>query len=267
MRVDVLSIFPEALEHYLSQSLLGRARREGVLDVRVRDLREGASDAHRTIDDTPFGGGAGMVFAPEPVFRAVELFDCPRPLFLLSPSGRRFDQGMARDLARTPGTFSLLCGRYEGVDERIASHLVDGEISIGDFVLAGGELASLVVIEAVARLIPGVIGNDESSVEESFSSGLLEYPQYTRPARFRDWSVPEVLMSGDHARIARWRAAEALWRTIVRRPDLIALKGGLEEAEVQLLAEHGYPQGSGEVLALGVARAAGDDAFEERGKK
>jgi tRNA (guanine37-N1)-methyltransferase len=206
-----------------------------------------------------------MVFSPEPVFRAVELFDSPRPLFLLSPSGRRFDQEMARDLATKKGSFSLLCGRYEGVDERIARHLVDGEISIGDFVLGGGELACLVVIEAVARLVTGVIGNEASSLEESFSKGLLEYPHYTRPAMFRDWSVPEVLLSGDHARIARWRAAEALWRTIVRRPDLIAARGGLDGAEVELLAEHGYPQEPAEVPESNMARTAGDDGIEERG--
>jgi tRNA (guanine37-N1)-methyltransferase len=185
-----------------------------------------------------------MVLAPEPVFRAVEGVEgmpegLPRPLILLSPSGRRFDQVAAQELAGRTGGFSLLCGRYEGVDQRVADHLVDEELSVGDFVLAGGELAALVVIEAVVRLLPGVLGNDQSAADESFSAGLLEYPQFTRPAEYRGWDVPDVLRSGDHGRVDRWRKAEALVRTLRRRPDLVAARGGLSEDEVRLLVEHG----------------------------
>lgn len=178
-----------------------------------------------------------MVLKPEPVFAAVEaVTDAPRPLLLLGPGGRRFDQAMAVELAAGPG-FSLLCGRYEDVDQRIREHLCDDEISIGDYVLAGGEVAAMVVIEAVGRLVPGVMGNDESGTEESFSDGLLEYPQYTRPAEFRGWAVPEVLRSGDHGRIERWRRAQSLARTARERPDLIAARGGLTEEEQRLVAE------------------------------
>jgi len=240
LRVAVFSIFPETIETYCRESIVGRAQRDGVFEVTVHDLRAGADDARRSVDDSPFGGGAGMVLAPEPVFNAVERADPPRPLLLMSPSGVPFDQRRARELASMPA-FSLLCGRYEGVDDRVASHLVDGELSIGDYVLSGGELAALVVIEAVCRLVPGALGNEASVEEESFSDGLLEYPQYTRPADFRGLEVPEVLRSGDHQRVARWRHAEALHRTLERRPDLIARRGGLSEAEVRLLAEHGYP--------------------------
>jgi tRNA (guanine37-N1)-methyltransferase len=219
MRIDVFSIFPEYLEGPLGVSLLGRARAEGRLDVRLHDPREHTDDVHRSVDDAPFGGGAGMVMAPEPLFRAVEAADPPRPLYLLAAAGRRFDQALARELAAGEG-FSLLCGRYEGVDQRVADHLCDGELSVGDYVLAGGEAAALVVIEAVGRLVAGVMGNAGSADEESFTDGLLEYPQYTRPAEFRGWAVPEVLRSGDHARIAAWRREEARRRTAARRPDL-----------------------------------------------
>ena len=177
-----------------------------------------------------------MVLAPDPIFRAVEAIDPPRPLLLLGPGGRRFDQAVAAELAAGDG-FSLLCGRYEGVDERVRRHLVDDELSIGDYVLAGGEAAAFVVVEAVTRLIPGVMGNDASADDESFTSGLLEYPQYTRPADFRGWAVPEVLRSGDHGRVARWRRAQALRRTLDHRPDLIATRGGLSAEERALLAE------------------------------
>jgi tRNA (guanine37-N1)-methyltransferase len=166
----------------------------------------------------------------------------PHPLVLLTPGGRRFDQRVAREYAGLPGGFSLLCGRYEGVDERVADHLVDEELSVGDFVLAGGELAALVVVESVVRLIPGVLGNEASAEDESFADGLLEYPQYTRPASFRGWEVPEVLRSGDHGQVGDWRRVQALVRTLKRRPDLIAERGGLTDAEVQLLAEHGEVQ-------------------------
>jgi tRNA (guanine37-N1)-methyltransferase len=238
VRIDVFTIFPQMVEHFVDQSLLGRARREGRLDVRVHDLRSCATDPHRSVDDAPFGGGAGMVLMPEPVFAAVEAVDPPRPLFYLSPAGRRFDQAVARELAALEG-FSLLCGRYEGVDERIREHLCDGELSIGDFVLSGGEVAAMVVVEAVARLVPGVMGNVASAEDESFSDGLLEYPHYTRPANFRGWTVPEVLRSGDHGRIARWRRAQALRRTLDRRPDLIEARGGISAEERKLLAEFG----------------------------
>jgi tRNA (guanine37-N1)-methyltransferase len=223
LRVDVFTIFPEIVEGFSSQSLLGKARERGVLDVRTRDLREHTTDAHRTVDDAPFGGGAGMVLMPDPLVAAIEAADPPRPLFLLGPGGRRFDQGIARELAATDG-FSLLCGRYEGVDQRVVDGWCDGELSIGDYVLAGGEVAAMVVLEAVGRLVPGVMGNAESSTEESFSAGLLEYPQFTRPAEFRGHAVPEVLRSGDHARIARWRHAQALVRTAVSRPDLLGAR-------------------------------------------
>jgi len=179
-----------------------------------------------------------MVLAPEPIFTVVEREDPPRPLLLMGPGGRRFDQAMAEQLASGDG-FSLLCGRYEGVDHRVREHLVDGEISLGDFVLAGGEVAALAVLEAVTRLVPGVMGNDESSVEESFSGGLLEYPQYTRPAEFRGWEVPSVLRSGDHGSVGRWRRAQSLARTLRERPDLIERRGGLSEEERGLLAEFG----------------------------
>src|SRR5689334_13929165 len=220
MRVDVFTIFPELIEPALRVSLLGRACEAGLVDVRLHDARDSATDRHRSVDDTPFGGGAGMVMAPGPLLDAVEAVVPPRPLFLLAAGGRRFDQACARDLAVLDG-FSLVCGRYEGVDQRVADHLCDGELSVGDYVLAGGEAAALVVIDAVARLVPGVMGNEASSTEESFGGARLEYPQYTRPADFRGWEVPEVLRSGDHARVARWRRAQAIRRTLAQRPDLV----------------------------------------------
>lgn len=238
--IEVLTLFPEAVEAYLETSIVGRARRGGLVEVVVHDLRVAAPPPHRSVDDAPFGGGPGMVLAPEPVFAAVEQLQPVRPLYLLSPAGRRFDQASALELVAL-GRFSLLCGRYEGVDERIAAHLVDGELSIGDYVLAGGELAALVVAEAVIRLVPGALGNAGSPEEESFTDGLLEHAQYTRPAVFRGWAVPEVLRSGDHGRVARWRLADSLARTLARRPDLLERRGGLSEAEARLLLEHGYP--------------------------
>ncbi len=244
MRIDVFSIFPEFFAGPFDASLLGRARAGGLLDLRVHDPREFATDRHRTVDDTPYGGGAGMVMTPGPLFEAVEAADPPRPLFLLAAGGRRFDQAVARELAAGPG-FSLLCGRYEGVDQRVADELCDGELSVGDFVLAGGEAAAVVVVDAVARLLPGVMGNDESGGEESFSTAsegtpLLEYPQYTRPVDFRGHLVPDVLRSGDHARVARWRRAQALRRTLERRPDLFVGRS-LTPAEDALLREFPDP--------------------------
>jgi tRNA (guanine37-N1)-methyltransferase len=236
MEIHVFTALPQILEAPLSASLLGRARERGVVDVRVHDLRAYTTDRHRSLDDTPFGGGAGMVLMPEPVFRAVEEVKPPRPLLLLDPGGRRFDQSVASELAAGDG-FSLLCGRYEGVDERVREHLVDGELSIGDYVLAGGEAAAFVVVEAVTRLVPGVMGNDASAGEESFVDGLLEHPQYTRPADFRGWVVPEVLRSGDHGRVARWRRAQSVARTVAERPDLVEARGGLSAEESSLLEE------------------------------
>jgi tRNA (guanine37-N1)-methyltransferase len=236
MRIDVLTIFPGMVGDFADQSLLGRARRNGLLDLRVHDLRDATADNHRTVDDTPFGGGAGMVLMAEPIFATVDAVAPPRPLLLLGPAGRRLDQAYARELADLDG-FSLLCGRYEGVDERVRTHLVDGEISIGDYVLAGGEVAAMVILEAVGRLVPGVMGNDTSADDESFADGLLEYPQYTKPAELRGWSVPEVLRSGDHGKVARWRRAQSLRRTIERRPDLIEGRGGLTPDEQRLLDE------------------------------
>jgi tRNA (guanine37-N1)-methyltransferase len=240
MRIDLFTIFPEYLEGPLAASLLGKARERGVLDVRTHDLRNWTDDRHRSTDDTPFGGGAGMVMTPGPIFAAVEAVEPPRPLYLLSASGRRFDQRLAEELAAGGGC-SLICGRYEGVDQRVADHLCDGELSVGEYVLAGGEAAALVVVEAVARLVPGVMGNAASGQQESFADGLLEYPQYTRPAEFRGWEVPEVLRSGDHARVARWRRREALRRTLERRPDLVDRP--LTDDERQLLDEQPLEEG------------------------
>ena len=242
MRIDVFTIFPAMVEHFAAQSLVGRARSSGALDIRVHDLRAGADDPHRSVDDAPFGGGAGMVLRPGPVFAAVEAVAPPRPLYYLGPAGRRIDQPLVRTLAAGEG-FSLLCGRYEGVDQRIVDHLCDGELSVGDVVLSGGEVAAMVAIEAVGRLVPGVMGNATSADDESFSVGLLEYPHYTRPADFRGWTVPDVLRSGDHGRIARWRRAQSLRRTIDRRPDLVAAQGGLGAADREVLAEFGLDGG------------------------
>ena len=239
MKVDVFSIFPEMVTGYTNQSILGRSIESGILEVSVHDLRLATSDKHRTIDDPPFGGGAGMVLMPEPVFKAVEEVNPQRPLILLGPSGRKFDQRLANELSDLEG-FSLLCGRYEGVDERIRTDLCDDEISIGDFVLAGGELAALTDIETVARLAQGVLGNESSTKEESFSDGLLEYPQFTRPSSFRELEVPEILLSGDHGKIERWRKAASLAKTLSLRPDLIETRGGLSEEDKKLLEEYGF---------------------------
>lgn len=233
MRIDVFTIFPDLVRGFAGESLLGKATERGLLDIRVHDPRAQTVDVHRTVDDAPFGGGAGMVLKPEPLVAAIEAADPPRPLYLLGPGGDRLDQDRARELAAGEG-FSLLCGRYEGVDQRVVDHWCDGELSIGDYVLAGGEVAAMVVLEAVGRLVPGVMGNDESATEESFSSGLLEYPQYTRPAEFGVHGVPDVLRSGDHARVERWRRAQALVRTARRRPDLLATRPVTADDEVVL---------------------------------
>jgi tRNA (guanine37-N1)-methyltransferase len=221
-RIDVLTLFPEVVERYAAESILGRAAARDVWQLTTHDIRSATSDPHRTVDDSPFGGGAGMVMKAEPIVRTVEsIVDLPRPLIAVTPSGRPLTQAVARELAATNG-FSLLCGRYEGFDQRALDLVVDDEISVGDFVLAGGELAALCIIEASVRLLPGALGNDASSDDESFSDGLLEYPHYTKPAEFRGLNVPEVLRSGDHARVQRWRRAASLRRTAARRPDLYA---------------------------------------------
>lgn len=236
MRIDVITLFPALVDGFCSETMVGRARRAGLVELRLHDPRDATTDVHRSVDDAPFGGGAGMVMNAAPLFDIVEEREPPRPLFLLGPSGRRFDQQTARDLAALPG-FSMICGRYEGVDHRVREHLVDDELSVGDVVLNGGEVAACLVIEAVTRLLPGAMGNAESPLAESFSNGLLEEPQYTRPAEFRGWPIPDVLRSGDHARITQWRHAQALHRTLRYRPDLLDRRGGLSSDEQRLLEE------------------------------
>jgi tRNA (guanine37-N1)-methyltransferase len=248
VRIDIFTIFPELVRHFASDSLLGKAQERGLIDLHTHDPRHHAHDAHRTVDDAPFGGGAGMVMKPEPLIAAIEKADAPRPLLLLGPGGERFDQAKAQELASTDG-FSLLCGRYEGVDQRVIDLHCDGELSIGDYVLAGGEVAAMVVLEAVGRLVPGVMGNASSADEESFSSGLLEYPHYTRPAVFRNATVPDVLRSGDHERVARWRLAQSLLRTARRRPDLLATRP-ITDDDLRVLDEFGHGDEVRELLGL-----------------
>jgi tRNA (guanine37-N1)-methyltransferase len=221
MRIDVVTIFPELIEGPLATSLLGRAITKGTIDIHVHDLRRWAGDPHRSVDDEPFGGGPGMVLKPEPVFAAVESLDPQRGrVIVLSPAGRRLDQALVRELAGEPH-LTLLCGRYEGVDERVIDGLPAEEVSIGDFVVSGGELPSLLLIEAVTRLVPGVIGKEGSHEQDSFSRpGLLDHPHYTRPRDFRGMQVPEVLISGDHGAIESWRRDAALRKTAKNRPDL-----------------------------------------------
>ena len=222
MRIDVVTIFPGIFESPLRESLLGRAIEAGLLDVRVHDLRDSTSDKHRQVDDESYGGGPGMVLKPEPVFAAVESLGAgERRTLLLSPAGRRLDQDLARELAAEPWLV-LICGRYEGVDERVAEGLPAEEVSIGDYVVAGGEVPALVVLEAVTRLVPGVIGREESHEQDSFGdAGVLDHPHYTRPAEFRGMRVPETLLSGNHAEIERWRREAALEKTRRNRPDLL----------------------------------------------
>jgi tRNA (guanine37-N1)-methyltransferase len=237
MRFDVLTLFPGLFVGPLEEGILGRARERGLVFVHLHNIRDYATDRHRTTDDTPYGGGGGMVMKPEPLFTSVEAVlerDTGVPVVLLSPQGRPFSQAAAAELAHCRRLL-LVCGRYEGVDERVREHLVTDEISIGDYVLSGGELAALVVIDTVARLLPGVLGDPGAVFEDSHARGLLEYPHYTRPAVFRDWEVPEVLRSGDHAAIARWRREQALRRTWERRPDLLA-RAGLTARDREYLA-------------------------------
>lgn len=221
MRIDVLTLFPEMFAGPLDQSIVQRARGTGLLDLTVHNLRDYTHDRHRTVDDKPFGGGPGMLLKPEPIFEAVEhLAGEETRVILLSPSGRPFNQRLARELALRKHLL-LICGSYEGFDERVRQALADDELSIGDYVLTNGALPAMVVIDAVTRLLPGALGDDESSRDESFSHGCLEYPQYTRPAEFRGMKVPDVLLSGNHAEIARWRSEQASNRTRAQRPDML----------------------------------------------
>jgi tRNA (guanine37-N1)-methyltransferase len=223
VRIDIITLFPAMLEAPLGESILGRARARGLVDIRIHDLREHGIGRHRVTDEPPFGGGGGMILKPEPIAAAVESLRQPGAaphVILLGPAGRRFTQAVARELARR-AHLVLVCGRYEGVDERVGEQIVDEELSIGDYVLTGGEPAALVVADAVTRLLPGVLGDEAAPARDSFARGLLEHPQYTRPESFRGAAVPEVLRSGDHERIVRWRTLMSLWRTWRRRPDLL----------------------------------------------
>ncbi len=222
MKIDVLTLFPAMFAGPLDESIVKRAREAGLLDLKIHQLRDFTHDRHKTVDDRPFGGGPGMLLKPEPIFEAVEAIARENTrVILMSPSGRPFTQAIARELAQL-GDLLIVTGHYEGFDERIREQLADDELSIGDYVLTNGALPAMVVIDAVARLLPGVLGDDDSSKDESFSHGLLEYPQWTRPAEFRGMKVPEVLLSGNHAEIAKWRVEQAKLRTKERRPDLMA---------------------------------------------
>ena len=226
MKIDILTLFPPMMSGPLDVSIVQRARDAGLLDLRVHDLRDYTHDRHRTVDDKPFGGGAGMVLKPEPLFEAVEaLADETTHVILMGPAGRTFDQAAARRLSEKPHLL-LICGSYEGVDERVREGLADEECSIGDFVLTNGGLPAMMVVDAVTRLLPGALGHEESALNESFSHGLLEYPQYTRPAEFRGMKVPDILLSGNHAEIERWRAEQSKRRTAERRPDLLNTEVG-----------------------------------------
>jgi tRNA (guanine37-N1)-methyltransferase len=246
VRIDIVTLFPRMVEGPIGESILGKARERGLVDIRVVNLRDYATGKHRVADDYQFGGGGGMVLKPEPLFAAVEaLRTGGARVVLLDPRGRRFTQAIAGELAAVPHLI-LLAGRYEGVDERVSAALVDDELSIGDYVLTGGELPALVVTDAVARLIPGVIGDAEAPGKDSFARGMLEGPQYTRPEEFRGMRVPDVLLSGDHAKIARWRRVQAIWRTWQRRPDLLET-AELTPAEQKLVEEFRRGKGPDEV--------------------
>jgi len=246
MQFEIFTLFPEVIQPYIQSSILQRARQRGLLEVNLYNIRDWTSDRHHVTDDEPYGGGGGMVMKPEPIFAAVEaILGSPPacPVVLLTPQGRPFTQVVAQELAQQP-RLALLCGRYEGVDERVRLHLVSDEISIGDYVLTGGELPALVVVDAVARFLPGVLGDPQGAWDDSHAMGLLEYPHYTRPPEFRGWRVPDTLLSGDHARIARWRREQALLRTKQRRPDLLA-KAALTEADRKFLAKIEEDEGRG----------------------
>jgi tRNA (guanine37-N1)-methyltransferase len=224
LKIDILTLFPEICRAPLSESIMKRAQENKIVDLRIHNLRDWTKDKHRIVDDAPFGGGQGMVMKPEPIFAAVEELkeqvDEKSKIILMSPAGRRFDQPMAERFSRERHLI-VICGHYEGVDHRVIEHLVDLEISIGDYVLTNGAIAAVVLVDAIVRLLPGALGHEQSAADDSFSGGLLEAPQYTRPAEFRDWKVPDVLVSGNHAEIAAWRKKEALRRTRENRPDLL----------------------------------------------
>ena len=245
MRFDVITIFPEYFDSPLETAVLKKAREKGLIEIRLVNLRDFAFDKHKMVDDRPFGGGEGMVFKPEPLYRAIEALrqEGPTPwIVYLSPQGRVLTQEIVKELYEK-GRLVLICGRYEGIDERIREHCIDDEISIGDYVVFGGEVAALVIIESVSRLVPGVVGCRDSVEKESFSDGLLKYPQYTRPRNFRGWKVPEILLSGDHAQIAKWRRQKSLEITLKRRPDLLK-KAKLTEEDRKFLQKLGW-QGDG----------------------
>lgn len=239
MRCEIITIFPGICEAYFSVKIFERAIQKGILDIKIHDLRDFTTDRHRTVDDYPYGGGPGMVLKPEPLFKAVKsvkadgLDTCT---IMMSPQGERFDQKMALALSQEKKRLLFLCGRYEGVDERVRDALVDREISVGDYVLTGGELPALVIIDSIVRLVPEALGDDHSVVEESFSWGILDYPHYTRPPEYEGYEVPGVLLSGNHAQVARWRRKEALMRTLRRRPDLLE-SVSLTEEDRTLLSE------------------------------
>jgi tRNA (guanine37-N1)-methyltransferase len=238
MRFDVFTLFPELFPPYLQASIMGRAQVAGLVQVDMHNIRDYTTDKHQVTDDEPYGGGGGMVMKPEPIFAAVEsILGAPpvAPVVLLSPQGRPFTQRVAQELGHQEH-LALICGRYEGVDERVRQHLATDEISVGDFVLTGGELAALMLIDAIARTLPGVLGDPDGAVTDSHANGLLEHPHYTRPHSFRGWEVPDVLLSGDHARVARWRRQQALLRTAQRRPDLLNA-ADLSEDDLSLLEE------------------------------
>ena len=240
MTVDVVTIFPEMVQHALDEGIIGRAVARDVVEIGVRDLRAFTTDRHRTVDDVPFGGGPGMVLKPEPLFRAIAAIQAERgaadAVVLMSPQGRALTHAEAERFSRMPRLI-VICGRYEGVDERVVDAHVTDEISIGDYVLTGGELPALVFIDAVVRLVPGVVGDQQSVVEDSFAAGVLDHPHYTRPAEFEGRAVPAVLLSGHHAEIEKWRRRERLRRTLERRPDLLEHAEGLEAADVAVLRE------------------------------
>ena len=243
MRIDILTLFPQTFEGTFGAGIIQRALVKGLVEINLCNIRDYTHDKHRTVDDYPYGGGAGMVLKPEPIFEAVEQIrgeaEEELPVILLSPQGRLLSQAMTQELTRH-SRIMLICGHYEGVDERVRQYLATEEISIGDYVLSGGELAAMVVVDAVTRLIPGVLGSQESIKDDSHTDGLLEYPQYTRPAIYRGWSVPEVLLSGNHARIASWRREQAIRRTLERRPELID-KARLSPRERRLASQLAPP--------------------------
>jgi tRNA (guanine37-N1)-methyltransferase len=221
VKIDILTLFPDICRAPLGESIMKRAQKNGIVDLRVHNLRDWTTDKHHVVDDAPFGGGQGMIMKPEPIFAAVEdLRNQASRVVLMSPAGDRFDQQMATRLSQEPHII-ILCGHYEGVDHRVIEHLVDLEISIGDYILTNGAIAAVVLVDAIVRLLPGALGHEQSAVDDSFNHGLLEAPQYTRPAEFRDWKVPEVLLSGNHAEIAKWRKEQAIKRTREKRPDLL----------------------------------------------